>query len=161
MIFVTVGSQEFPFDRLLKSIDKAVEEKKISESVFAQTGYSTYIPRMFPSVPFLKGDDYTERMRNADLVITHGGTAALRKALKYGRKVIAVPRLKKYHEHVDDHQKQIIEEFSKAGIILGLMDAEMIGEAVKEAESREFSPLKKEEKLVTEIRRLLEELSQS
>ena len=160
MIFVTVGSQEFPFNRLLESIDRAVEEKEISEPVFAQTGYSAYTPRWYPSVAFLSGDDYVEKIKSADLVITHGGTAALRKALKYKKKVIAVPRLKKYHEHVDDHQKQIIEELSKAGIIMGLMDADRIGEAVRRAKHMEFNPLKKEEKLVIEIRKVLEKLAE-
>ena len=53
----------------------------------------------------------------ADIVITHGGTGAIIGAVKKGKKVIAVPRMAKYGEHVDDHQFQLIEQFKEMQLI--------------------------------------------
>ena len=55
----------------------------------------------------------------ADYIITHGGVGTITDALKLGKKIIAVPRLSKYKEHVNDHQLQIIENFSEKGFIVG------------------------------------------
>ena len=45
MIFITVGSQKFQFNRLLEQIDLLIENKIIKEEVFAQIGSSDYIPK--------------------------------------------------------------------------------------------------------------------
>lgn len=120
MIFLTVGSQKFQFNRLLKEIDRLVEEKKITEKVFAQTGYSDYEPKNYSYKKFLDRDEFSNIMSRCDKVITHGGTGAIIGAVKQGKKVIAVPRLAKYGEHVDDHQLQIIEQFRDMNLIIGI-----------------------------------------
>ena len=113
MIFVTLGSQKFQFNRILEEIDKLIEKKIINEEVFAQTGASTYIPKEYMYKDFLMQDEFKEKMKEATLVITHAGTGAIITALKNNKKVIAIPRLAKYGEHVDDHQIQLIEEFKQ------------------------------------------------
>ena len=110
MIFVTLGSQKFPFDRLLQELDRLIEAGVITEPVFAQTGYSTYEPKHFAFEAFLDRDSFGAKMQEADTVITHAGTGAIIGAVKAGKKVIAVPRLSRYGEHVDDHQTQIIDQ---------------------------------------------------
>ena len=45
MIFVTLGSQKFQFNRILMEIDQLIEDKYLTENVFAQTGYSDYEPK--------------------------------------------------------------------------------------------------------------------
>lgn len=122
MIFVTLGSQKFQFNRLLIQIDKLIEENKITEEVFAQTGYSDYIPKNYKYKNFLDRDEFKDIMSKADKVITHGGTGAIIGAVKKQKKVIAVARLKKFGEHVDDHQLQIINEFEKLGFIKAVSD---------------------------------------
>lgn len=117
MIFVTVGSQKFQFNRLLIEIDKLVEEKIIIEEVFAQIGYSDYKPKNYKYKEFLDRDEFTEIMKICDKVITHGGTGAIISAVKNDKKVIAVPRLVEYGEHVDDHQLQIVKQFDHMGLI--------------------------------------------
>lgn len=130
MIFVTLGSQKFQFNRLLTALDKQVSEGKIKDTIFAQTGYSDYLPHHFEYKQFMDRDEFARMQTSADIIITHGGTGAIVGALKKGKKVIAVPRLSKYGEHVDDHQLQIIEEFVKAGFILECQDCDMLWEAV-------------------------------
>ena len=92
MIFVTVGSQKFQFNRLLIEIDKLVEEKIIIEEVFAQIGYSDYKPKNYKYKEFLDRDEFTEIMKICDKVITHGGTGAIISAVKNDKKVIAAAR---------------------------------------------------------------------
>lgn len=126
MIFITLGSQKFQFNRLLIEIDRLVEEKKINEEVFAQIGYSDYKPKNYKYKEFLDRDEFAEIMSRCNKVITHGGTGAIVGAVKMGKKVIAVPRLAKYGEHVDDHQLQIIEQFTEMNFILGVKEVDEI-----------------------------------
>lgn len=130
MIFITLGSQKFQFDRLLKVVDDLVERGIITEEVFAQSGYSTYEPKNYPFKQFLDREEFVVYQDRADIVITHGGTGAIIGAVKKGKKVIAVPRLAKYGEHVDDHQLQIIEQFREQNLIFGLSDMQELEKAV-------------------------------
>lgn len=121
MIFITLGSQKFQFNRLLKAVD----ELKLEEEVFAQIGYSDYKPVHYAYQEFLDRDAFAEIMGKADIVITHGGTGAIIGAVKKGKKVIAVPRLAKYGEHVDDHQLQMIEQFKELNLICACEDGNL------------------------------------
>ena len=117
-IFITLGSQKFQFNRLLKAVDELCEKGTIeAEDVFAQIGYSDYLPKNFNYKKFLDRDEFSREMEKADIVITHGGTGAIIGAVKKGKKVIAVPRLAKYGEHVDDHQLQLIKQFDDLNLI--------------------------------------------
>lgn len=140
MIFVTLGSQKFPFDRLLTELDRLIEAGVIQEPVFAQTGYSTYAPRHFTAEAFLDRDTFAAKMREAQLVITHAGTGAIIGAVKAGKKVIAVPRLSRYGEHVDDHQTQIVDQFNEMELILGLSDVSQLEAAYATVKEKMFKP---------------------
>ena len=108
-IFITLGSQKFQFNRLLKAVDELCEKGTLdAEDVFAQIGYSDYLPKNFNYKKFLDRDEFSKEMSKAEIVITHGGTGAIIGAVKKGKKVIAVPRRAKYGEHVDDHQLQFL-----------------------------------------------------
>ena len=130
MIFVCTGTQVYQFDRLLKEVDRLVEEGIIKDKVFAQTGASTYIPKNYEFKPFLSFDEFKEYQDKASLVITHGGTGALVSASKLGKNIVAVPRLVKYGEHTDDHQLQIIDVMEKEGYIRAVKDIAELGEVV-------------------------------
>ncbi|MBH1939367.1 beta(1,3)galactosyltransferase EpsH [Mobilitalea sibirica] len=125
MIFVTLGSQKFQFNRLLIAIDKLVQNNLITDKVFAQIGFSDYIPKNFEFTQFLNRDKFIETLNNCNIVITHGGTGTIITAVKLGKKVIGVPRLVKYSEHVDDHQIQIIDQFDNMGLICGCIDCDL------------------------------------
>lgn len=117
-IFITLGSQKFQFNRLLIAVDKLCEKNIIcGDDVFAQTGYSDYVPRNFSYNNFLDREEFSVEMGKADIVITHGGTGAIIGAVKKGKKVIAVPRRAKYGEHVDDHQLQLVGQFKELDLI--------------------------------------------
>lgn len=121
MIFVTLGSQKFQFNRLLKAVD----ELNTDEEIFAQIGYSDYKPQNYKYKEFLDREEFATWEQKADIVITHGGTGAIIGAVKKGKKVIAVPRLAKYGEHVDDHQIQLIKQFKDLNLIYACMDGDL------------------------------------
>lgn len=121
MIFVTLGSQKFQFNRLLQAIDKL----QTDDEIFAQIGYSEYRPKHYKYKKFLDRDEFAKVMDLSDVVITHGGTGAIISAVKKGKKVIAVPRLKKYGEHVDDHQIQLVNQFSELNLIYSCVDCDI------------------------------------
>ena len=139
MIFITLGSQKFQFNRLLKTIDELGGQGKITEEVFAQTGYSDYKPKNYEFKPFLDRDEFAKITEKADIVVTHGGTGAIIGALKKGKKVIAVPRLAKYGEHVDDHQLQLVGQFQELNLIYECDDCQQLGTAVANIRKKKFN----------------------
>ena len=106
MIFVTVGSRNYPFDRLFKKIDELYEDGILTEEIFAQTGTSTYKPKHYEYKDFISQDEFLTKINEADIVVSHGASGSIMKALNAGKKVIAVTRLEKYGEHINDHQIQ-------------------------------------------------------
>lgn len=157
MIFITLGSQKFQFNRLLKAVDELVERGKIKEEVFAQIGYSDYQPVNYKYKKFLDRDEFASMEGKADIVITHGGTGAIIGAVKKGKKVIAVPRLAKYSEHVDDHQIQLIEQFKGQNLICGLDDATELEEGLKFVKEHEFDAYQSNTKtIIDSIERFIE-----
>ena len=139
MIFITLGSQKFQFNRLLKAVDEFIMTKKITEKVIAQIGYSDYKPQNYQYKDFMDQDEYFKVINEADIVITHGGTGAIIGAVKRGKKVIAVPRLAKYGEHVDDHQLQIVGQFKDLNFIYSCLDCKLIIEALDTVRKTEYS----------------------
>lgn len=139
MIFITLGSQKFQFNRLLKAVDDLIEKGIITDDVFAQVGYSDYQPQHYHFEKFLDREQYAEWEGKADIVITHGGTGAIIGAVKKGKKVIAVPRLARYGEHVDDHQLQLIAQFKELNLICGLMDCDELEEGLHFIKDHNFS----------------------
>ncbi|MCE4049559.1 glycosyltransferase [Bacillus sp. Au-Bac7] len=104
MIFVTVGTHEQQFNRLLEKIDILKEQGVITEEVIAQIGYSDYQPRTFKYEKLLSFIEMNNYAAEADLIITHGGPASIFLAYSHNKIPVVVPRQKKYDEHIDNHQ---------------------------------------------------------
>lgn len=92
--------------------------KITDDNVFAQTGNSDYIPQNYKYAKFLGKEDFEKYIRECSLLITHSGVGTIITGMKYDKPVIVYPRLKKFNEHVDDHQLQIAEAFSKLNYVL-------------------------------------------
>ena len=133
-IFVTLGTQKFQFDRLLKEIDKLVEKGKIEkENLLVQCVYSEYIPSNFEMFAMKTQNEIEEIMKNVDLVITHSGTGSIITSLKLGKKIIIVPRLKKYKEHVDNHQVELADVFKETVNAIVVEDMDKLEMAIEES----------------------------
>lgn len=135
MIFITLGTQAKDFSRLMKMAEELVRQYDLTK-VVAQTGHTKYIPSNIACMAFIPVEQYEELVEKADVIITHAGTGAIFTALKKGKKVIAVARLKKYGEMVNDHQTEIVRKLSSEGYILD--GTESLIEAWKKVE--DFAP---------------------
>ena len=118
MIFVTVGSRYYPFDRLFKKLDELVESGIIKEPVFAQIGLSNYEPRHYEFARYVSPEEFDEKIKEANIVVCHGASGSIVKALKAKKIVIGVSRLRKYKEHINDHQVQCNEAFAEGNHIV-------------------------------------------
>lgn len=150
MIFITLGSQKFQFNRLLRAVDEQVADGKINDSVFAQIGYSDYKPKNYEFRDFLDREEFTNEISKADIVVTHGGTGAIIGAVKKGKKVIAVPRRAEYGEHVDDHQLQLVNQFRELDLILECDDCDKIFEAVETVRQTNYKSYQSNTKRIIE-----------
>ncbi len=103
-IFVTLGFEQHPFDRLLKAIDDGIARCAIPEATLVQKGHSSYSLRRCPSVPFLSYPEMRSALKSAEIVIAHAGVGSLLQCLSLGKIPILFPRRSSLGEHVDDHQ---------------------------------------------------------
>lgn len=138
MILVTLGTQKQSFNRLLDMIEKS----NINDKIIVQAGYTKYKSKKMKILDFVNYQEMDKLIKQADLIITHGGTGSIVTAIKQGKKVIACPRLKKYGEHVDDHQKQIVDIFSEVGYILKLDENDNLDELVQKIKTKKMIPFK-------------------
>lgn len=118
-IFVTLGSSSQNFNRLLIEIDSLILKKVINvKDIVVQSNSNDYIPKNYNLISNLSLMDYNNYLKNCDILITHGGVGSITDGLFNNKKVISFPRLKIYHEAVNDHQKQIVDKFYNDGYIL-------------------------------------------
>ena len=157
MILVTLGTQDKPFDRLLKAIDKQIKKGNIKDRVVVQTGFTKYESDNMEIFDLIPMKTFDKLVDDADLIITHGGVGSILSAIRKGKKVIAIPRLSKYKEHTNDHQKQIVEDFVKNEYILTCKDLNKLDQVLDEAIS--FIPKKyksNNNKMVNMIEKFIE-----
>lgn len=158
MIFVTLGTQDKDFSRLLKAIDNEIEKGTIKEKVIVQAGHTKYESKNMEIFDLIPTDEFDEIIANCDLLITHGGVGNILSAIKRDKPVIAAARLKKFKEHANDHQKQIIGEFTKQGYILELKDFGKLGKMIEKAKKFKVKKFKSNtENFVRNIEKYIEE----
>ena len=138
MILVLLGTQNNSFHRLLEEIDKLIKNGIIKDKVIVQAGYTKFESKNMKIFTLIPKEQLEEYQRKADIIITHGGVGSIISSIKEGKKVIAVPRLHEYGEHVNDHQKEIVDTFNRKGYIIGLNGVEELENAIKRIS--EFNP---------------------
>lgn len=111
MIFVTVGTHEQQFNRLVEYMDKWAAEH--DENVIIQTGYSTYEPKYAEWSKLYPYQEMIKKVQEARIVITHGGPSSFIMPLQIGKVPIVVPRKYEYGEHVNDHQVKFCKEVER------------------------------------------------
>lgn len=140
MILVTLGTQDKSFRRLLEAVDREIDLGHIKDEVIAQIGYTKYESKNMRLFDFIPTDEFERLIDECDLLITHGGVGSILSGVKRGKKVLVAPRLKKYKEHTNDHQKQITSEFHKQGYILEIKDTDNLSKTLEKA--KKFTPKK-------------------
>lgn len=142
MIFVTVGTHEQQFDRLIRAIDELVGDRTINEEVIIQKGYSDYEPKHCKTYKLIGYKDMQKYIKDARIVITHGGPASFVAPLTLGKTPIVMPRQKKYGEHVNDHQLEFCKEVEKRyGNIIVVNNKAELKTAIENYGSRKIAKL--------------------
>lgn len=128
MIFVALGTQDKKFPRLLEAVNKL----ETNEKIVAQVGSTKFESKKMEIHKYLTPEEYDKYLNEASVVITHAGVGTILNCIKLHKKVIVAAREKQYKEHVNDHQKQIQENFATAGYILPLYDFNDLEKLIKQ-----------------------------
>jgi len=153
MIFVTVGTHTQSFDRLLQEVDRLVGERAIKEKVVGQIGNSAYEPRNFRWFRFTSFEKLDKLYSGADVLVTHGGAGSILNGLDRGKPVVSVPRLKKFDEHVNDHQMDLVKFLEKKNKIIAVYDVRNLRKAISAAKKR--GKLRTQNRVCDEIEKFL------
>lgn len=140
MILVLLGTQNNSFHRLLEEIEKNIDEGIIKEEVIVQAGYTKFKSYKMRIIDLISTEELEKLQEEANLIITHGGVGSIITSIRKEKKVIAVPRLHEYGEHVNNHQIEIIKKFDEQGYIIGIEKVEKLEEAIKNL--KKFKPKK-------------------
>ena len=138
MILVTLGTNDKSFVRLIQKIEELKIQGVISEDIVVQAGFTKYESDYMQIFDLIPMDEFNELLKNCNLLITHGGVGTITAGLNNDKKVVAVPRLEKYKEHVNDHQLQIIENFAESGYILAAYEVDDLEDVLSKL--HEFEP---------------------
>ncbi len=133
IVFVAVGTDPQSFDRLLVEIDRLAGKNFFPGPVFCQTGYSPYQPKHAAFKNFLSPEEFEEKIKNAELVISHGGAGSIGTALQYKKKCVAMARLQRFGEHANDHQLELVNALEREGRILVAKDEKGLEKKIGEA----------------------------
>jgi UDP-N-acetylglucosamine transferase subunit ALG13 len=118
MIFVVLGTWEMPFTRPLIEIEQAAQQGLLTEPIVVQCGKTTYSSSVMKLVPFFSQQELEQMYEQAAVIICQAGVGSIMLGLKKHKKVISIARLAKFDEHIDDHQLEILDVFSKSGAVL-------------------------------------------
>lgn len=140
MVLVLLGTQNNDFTRLLKAVQENIDNKVIEDEVVVQAGFTKFNSKDMKIFDFIDKEKLFELIDKADLIITHGGVGSIIASLKKGKKVIVVPRQKKYGEHVNNHQLQIAKKFEQDGYVKYALDLNKLGNII--LEMKDFKPKK-------------------
>ena len=114
MILITLGTQDKEFTRLLDLVQREIDKGNIKDKVVVQAGHTKYESKDMEIFDLIDREKFSELISKCDLLITHGGVGSIITGLQNNKKVIVAPRLSKYNEHMNDHQIQITENFSRS-----------------------------------------------
>lgn len=150
LIFVILGTQDKKFPRLLEAVQRQIDLGNIKEEVVAQTGSTKFKSKDIKALDYIAVNEFNQYIEKADIIITHAGVGSILTALNKGKRIIAAARLEKYGEHVNNHQLQILENFSKEGYVIPLNDFEKLDNVIKKVKTFSPNPFKSNNKYFIE-----------
>ncbi len=140
MIFVVMGMEVHPFDRLARAVDQLQRTNAAGEDFFVQLGACRYVPRHARFERYLPFGELCEHVRRASVVITHAGAGSTLVCIQQGKFPVIVPRRSALGEHVDEHQVRFAEKFGRGGLGTAVDDLSRLPEAIAMARGRSAPP---------------------
>jgi UDP-N-acetylglucosamine transferase subunit ALG13 len=126
VIFVTLGTQAFQFDRILR----ALAERAGGEELVVQGGASTFRPPGATWFEYIEHDELVAYVRQARVVVAHAGVGSIMTAVAEGKRPVVVPRLGAHGEAVDDHQVDFARRLARAGLVTLVEDLDELDPAL-------------------------------
>ena len=152
-IFVILGTQKFPFDRLLIALDELVEKGfYTSDEILVQVKALNYKPKHLNCIETIPLEQFEKLIEKAELVITHAGEYSIMTNLRYEKNFLIVPRLSLYGEHVDNNQLEISTVMENKLNVLVVKDMRNLHEMIEKAKTHIY------EKWVFNNNRLIESI---
>jgi len=133
LIYVTVGTDQHPFDRLLRAVDELLAAGRITGPAMAQIGYSTYEPQNMEWFRFADYGKVVSYHRDAKIIICHGGVGSILLALQHGKRPVVVPRQAKFGEHINDHQVRLAARLHELSKVVAVSDMNLLPDAINSA----------------------------
>ncbi len=130
MIFVTLGTHEQPFDRIIREINRLIKQGIIKEEIFMQVGHRYNIIPACPYEKFLSMIEMDEYMKKARIVVVHGGLGSIIQAFINKKVPIVVPRQVQFGEHVDDHQLLFSKRIAGDKKVITVFDIQELGDKI-------------------------------
>ena len=134
-VFVTVGTDHHPFDRLISWMDSWLTNGSNGAESFIQYGTSR-APTVATGQEYVSHDEMERLIANAGAIVCHGGPGTIIDCMRSGIKPIVVPRRHAFGEHVDDHQVRFARRLEAAGYIKVAADEDELGEATERGARR-------------------------
>jgi beta-1,4-N-acetylglucosaminyltransferase len=133
MIFVTVGTPQQSFHRLIRAVDEY--SKTITEQIMIQTGNSSYIPEHANFSPWIDYENMQQIMEEARIIISHAGAGTIITAINLGKPLVLAPRLSQFSEHFNNHQLQIARALQEEGraVVIENITPQAIADAISQA----------------------------
>lgn len=138
MVFVSVGTQKQQFTRIFQMVENSIVLK--DDEIVAQTGNTKFESKRIKMLPSIDNNKFNEYIKKADFVICHGGVGTIFNALENGKRILVVPRLGKYKEHINDHQLEVAGQLEKEGYLILYKDGEDFDKYVNKLKN--FNPKK-------------------
>ncbi|WP_016778717.1 glycosyltransferase [Anaerophaga thermohalophila] len=141
MILVVLGTEKYSFIRPLQQIEELAKEGVFgNEEIIVQSGFTEFNSQYMQLYPFLSKAELQELYKKANYIISHSGTGSVLMGCKLNKKIIVIPRLKKYREHIDNHQLELVDAFEEKGYVLAWRDGMSLFKILESIE--DFSPQK-------------------
>lgn len=136
MIFVIMGMEVHPFDRLARAVDELASTGAMGEEFFVQLGACRYEPRHARFERFLSFGDICEQIRRSSVAVTHAGAGSTLVCIEQGKHPVMVPRRSSHGEHVDEHQLPFAEKLEAAGLATVVREMDKLATAIAATRSQ-------------------------
>ncbi len=133
--FVSMGNAHQPFTRLMDAVIAAKDS--LPQPVTVQRGHTPCDDHTLKPIAFMPAAQYEQRVLSANIVIMHAGAGSILHAIQAGKVPIVMARLRKFGEHVDDHQLEFAEALAAEGRVLLMHDGGELVHAAKEGLRRQ------------------------
>lgn len=152
MIFVTLGTDEHDFKRLAEKMDEIAGET--GEKVVIQLGYTRFRPKNCEWFSFATSKRIRNLFEKSDVIVTHAGAGSIIKSLKYGKTPVIVPRMKRFGEHINDHQVDLADFLERKKIAVVVSDVKDLKRMISKVGKIRKRRVKKE--IVESIKNFIE-----